>query len=151
MEFGLLETVPSLLYPRQLKYDTRRATILIFQVASQSGRYLASVFNTLSDTMTEQAKLAENGQIVDLVTPSLSQCKPFSYHHYGSFAYIGDLRAIADLRTEGRERKFTFAGLATFLLWRSVYMSKLLSVRNRTLVGIDWLETMVFGRDISRG
>lgn len=99
----------------------------------------------------EASETTAPAPLVDLVSPSLAQCKPFSYHHYGSFAYIGDLRAIADLRTEGRDRKFTFAGLATFLLWRSVYMSKLLSTRNRTLVGIDWFETMIFGRDISRG
>jgi NADH dehydrogenase FAD-containing subunit len=120
------------------------------------GRYLASLFNALSDTMMEESQAAANNSDpetapVDLVSPTLATCPPFSYHHYGSFAYIGDLRAIADLRTEGRDRRFTFAGLATFLLWRSVYMSKLLSVRNRTLVGVDWLETMIFGRDISRG
>lgn len=42
------------------------------------------------------------------------------------------------------------SGQAGFLLWRSVYLSKQVSGRNRVLVLIDWIKTRVFGRDITR-
>jgi NADH:ubiquinone reductase (non-electrogenic) len=37
-------------------------------------------------------------------------------------------------------------GVATFLFWRSAYLSTLFSLRNRTLVGTDWLKVKLFGR-----
>lgn len=63
-------------------------------------------------------------------------------------ATLGHSEAIAEIE---RSDKMTSAGVATFLLWRSVYMSKLLSVRNRVFVALDWFKSQVFGRDISRG
>lgn len=42
------------------------------------------------------------------------------------------------------------SGQAGFLLWRSVYLSKQVSLRNRVLVLMDWAKTRVFGRDITR-
>ena len=44
----------------------------------------------------------------------------------------------------------TAAGRAAFGLWRSVYISKQVSPRNRLLVIGDWVRTRVFGRDITR-
>jgi NADH:ubiquinone reductase (non-electrogenic) len=40
-------------------------------------------------------------------------------------------------------------GQFAFLLWRSVYITKQVSMRNRVLILFDWLKTRVFGRDIS--
>ena len=37
-------------------------------------------------------------------------------------------------------------GVATFLFWRSAYISTLFSLRNRVLVSTDWLATKLFGR-----
>jgi len=34
--------------------------------------------------------------------------------------------------------------------WRSAYISQLFSLRNRILVGTDWLKSSVLGRDVSR-
>lgn len=42
------------------------------------------------------------------------------------------------------------SGEAGFLLWRSIYLSKQVSWRNRVLVFVDWVKTRVFGRDITR-
>jgi NADH:ubiquinone reductase (non-electrogenic) len=39
-------------------------------------------------------------------------------------------------------------GLA-YLVWRSVYITKQVSLRNRVLVLFDWLKAQVFGRDTS--
>ena len=41
-------------------------------------------------------------------------------------------------------------GAAGFALWRSVYLSKQVSWRNRVLVALDWAKAKSFGRDITR-
>lgn len=93
------------------------------QVAQQEGRYLARLLNN-----SIQGK----------------SYKPFRYRHYGMLAYIGSNRALADLATiKGK-------GFGTWLFWRSTYLTKLISWKNKMLVVFDWLKTMIFGRDISR-
>ena len=93
------------------------------QVAEQQGRYLASAF-----------RLRAKGKPVP----------PFVYKPMGMLAYVGGNRAVADLPgVKGR-------GFVTFLFWRSVYLSKLVSLRNRALVVFDWIKSHVLGRDLSR-
>jgi NADH:ubiquinone reductase (non-electrogenic) len=41
-------------------------------------------------------------------------------------------------------------GFATWMLWRSAYITKLVSFKNKVLVLFDWFKTALFGRDISR-
>ena len=79
---------------------------------------------------------------------TIDEYPPFVYHHMGSFAYVGDYTAIMELR---KENKIKSSGMMAWMWWRSAYMSKLLSARNRTFVAIDWVKAFVFGRDISRG
>ncbi len=93
------------------------------QVAEQQGRYLAKAF---------RARL--KGKPVP----------PFVYKPMGMLAYVGGNRAVADLP------KVKFRGFLTFLFWRSVYLSKLVSFRNRTLVLFDWIKSHVLGRDLTR-
>jgi len=93
------------------------------QVAQQEGRYLARVL--------ESSLLGK-------------PIAPFRYHHYGMLAYVGSNRALADLAAvKGR-------GLTTWIFWRSAYLTKLVSIKNKILVVFDWFKTFVFGRDISR-
>ena len=42
--------------------------------------------------------------------------------------------------------QFASGGVATYLFWRSAYLSTLFSLRNRTLVATDWLKVKLFGR-----
>ncbi len=93
------------------------------QVAQQEGKYLAKVL---------AGKLS--GRTV----------KPFEYRHYGMLAYVGSNRALADLAT-GKGK-----GFSAWLFWRSAYLTRLVSVKNKVLVIFDWFKTFVFGRDISR-
>jgi len=83
-----------------------------------------------------------------LLDGALASYKVFSYTHVGSLAYVGDYQAIMELK---KENKITSFGVLTWLWWRSVYFSKLLSLRNRVSVVIDWTKALIFGRDISRG
>jgi NADH:ubiquinone reductase (non-electrogenic) len=93
------------------------------QVAQQEGKYLGRAFNRRA-----RQRPAE----------------PFRYKHYGMLAYIGNDRALADLATvKGK-------GFSTWLFWRSAYLTRLVSPKNKILVLFDWFKTLAFGRDISR-
>ena len=42
------------------------------------------------------------------------------------------------------------AGIAAGLFWRSVYLTKLVSLANKAKVLFDWVKARLFGRDLSR-
>ena len=93
------------------------------QVAQQEGKYLARQFNRIA-----KGKPPE----------------PFLYRNLGMLAYIGGYRALADLpNVKG-------SGYLTWLFWRSAYLTRLVSIKNKILVMFDWTKTIIFGRDISR-
>ncbi|MEW5318850.1 MAG: hypothetical protein WDW38_010035 [Sanguina aurantia] len=73
--------------------------------------------------------------------------RPFEFLSLGLMAYIGEGRAINQVEVFDLSVKL-YGGLA-FLLWRSVYITKQVSFRNRVLILFDWLKTKVFGRDLS--
>lgn len=93
------------------------------QVAQQEGEYLARELNRLA---------------------AGKPLKGFKYRHLGMLAYIGENRALADLPT------FKSKGFGTVVFWRSAYLTKLVSWKNKVLVLFDWFKTLCFGRDISR-
>lgn len=82
-----------------------------------------------------------------------------------AYSYIGSDRAIADLPfmngnvsvTDSNPSldcsisafQFATGGVATYLFWRSAYLSTLFSLRNRTLVATDWIKVKLFGRWVS--
>lgn len=93
------------------------------QVAQQQGKYLARALTR---------------------RPLGRAVEPFQYKHLGMLAYIGGRRALADLESvKGR-------GWATWLFWRSAYLTKIVSIRNKLSILVDWLKALVFGRDISQ-
>lgn len=136
------------------------------QVASQQGAYLGRMLNQVAkreavasklaglESLSENAPEGQEGEQVKLRKQldrlSVSQWSPFHYSHQGSLAYIGSDKAIADLPFPLVHGNIASAGVATYLFWRSAYLSTLFSLRNRVLVGSDWLKTKIFGRDVSR-
>ncbi|KIO29016.1 hypothetical protein M407DRAFT_21918 [Tulasnella calospora MUT 4182] len=139
------------------------------QVATQQGRYLTRLLGQIAKKEKLETKLAElreersglpegpegkvknNAEEIESVVKQLnkaSKIRPFHYSHQGSLAYIGSDKAIADLPFFNGN--FASGGVATFLFWRSAYVSSLFSLRNRTLVMSDWLKVKLFGRDVSR-
>lgn len=90
------------------------------QLAQQSGAYLARALNRKA-----------RGRTV----------KPFRYLHLGMFAYIGGKRALGD--TPGVRWK----GWIAWIMWRSIYLTKLVSIRNKVRVLFDWVRGWIFGRD----
>ncbi|MBI1317633.1 MAG: hypothetical protein GC168_01625 [Candidatus Hydrogenedens sp.] len=93
------------------------------QVAQQGGTYVAKQLN-------------------DLVAKK--ERKPFNYKHKGMLAYVGGNKALADMGS--RKSK----GFHTWILWRSAYLTKLISFQNKLMVMFDWLRAFIFGRDISQ-
>ncbi|KAF8751186.1 Pyridine nucleotide-disulfide oxidoreductase [Rhizoctonia solani] len=131
------------------------------QVASQEGTYLARLFGQIAKKDKLEKRLAElragphtdetERQIESVVKQinKASKLRPFHYSHQGSLAYIGSEKAIADLPF--LNGNFASGGVATYLFWRSAYLSNLFSLRNRFLVINDWLKVKIFGRsDVSR-
>ncbi|KAF8320308.1 NADH dehydrogenase [Clavulina sp. PMI_390] len=128
------------------------------QVASQQGTYLARQLTQIAKKENYEDKLralraqanSSPEEIESCVKQinKLAKARPFHYSHQGSLAYIGSEKAIADLPFFNGN--FASGGVATFLFWRSAYVSNLFSLRNRFLVLNDWLKVKLFGRDTSR-
>lgn len=93
------------------------------QVAQQQGKYLADSLNRMA-----------RGKKVE----------PFQYRHLGMLAYIGGNKALADLES------YKWSGWSTWLFWRSAYLSKIVSLKNKVSVMFDWVKAKIFGRDISQ-
>ena len=131
------------------------------QVASQQGKYLGAKLHRLA---AREASLSKNMIPNEAADEFVS--KPFSYHHLGSLAYIGNA-AVFDFG------KYSFMGglVSLFLFskslfplfncglfdlqwamyaWRSIYFSEQVSSRTKALLMADWIIRGIWGRDLSR-
>ncbi|XP_074589204.1 external alternative NAD(P)H-ubiquinone oxidoreductase B3, mitochondrial-like [Curcuma longa] len=109
------------------------------QVAAQQGIYLARCFNKRKDREENPEgpqRIKEAGRHHFL---------PFRYKHFGQFAPLGGEQTAAELPGD-----WISIGHSTQWLWYSVYASKQVSWRTRTLVMSDWARRFVFGRDSCR-
>lgn len=95
------------------------------QLAQQEGKYLARALNRSARGRT---------------TP------PFRFNDLGMLAYVGERRALADLK----QARFRGRGLLTYFFWRSAYLTRLVSLKNKMLVLFNWVMTALFGRDLSK-
>lgn len=118
------------------------------QVAEQQGAYIAAGLIAASEAAAA-AGLAPTAAAA-AISAHLAARPPFSYQHKGSLAALGRFAAAADF-TGGAPAPplagATLSGLAAFIVWRSAYLTKLGSWRNRIQVPLDWLRTFIFGRD----
>ena len=89
----------------------------------------------------------------------------FQYHHSGSLCCLGQGNGIAQLIVgnnkfnvwdaigapavgpNGDQRALT--GTPAFVLWRSLYWTKLLSTSSRISLSMDWCKSLLSGRDIN--
>jgi NADH dehydrogenase FAD-containing subunit len=74
--------------------------------------------------------------------------KDFEYKNKGMMAYIGSYEALVDMSAIRNWAKMS--GHVSWFLWRSAYISKSVSIRNKMLIAYHWLMTFALGRDISR-
>jgi len=92
------------------------------QVASQQASYLAKHFNK----------------------GDLDSSPGFSFTNWGAMAYLGSWRAIHQSKADALK------GRAAWILWRTAYLTKSMSIKNKLMIPVYWFITAVFGRDISR-
>ena len=69
--------------------------------------------------------------------------KPFSYRRSGDLVSLGTWMAAGEIGM------FYIWGHLTWVLWRTVYFSKLLSYRKKVQVGVDWILNTFAPRDTS--
>jgi NADH:ubiquinone reductase (non-electrogenic) len=109
------------------------------QVAERQGKYLAKSLNKLGESGHARAGSG---------TPPVLD--PFVYKHLGSMATVGRYKALVDLRESPEKGGVSMTGFKSWLVWRSAYLTRVISWRARMYVAFNWATTFVFGRDISR-
>lgn len=110
------------------------------QVAERQGKYLAGLLNEIGKDGGGYANRSTNMKLE----------KPFVYKHLGSMATVGRYKALVDLRQSKEAKGVSLAGFTSWFIWRSAYLTRVVSWRNRFYVAINWLTTFIFGRDITR-
>jgi NADH dehydrogenase FAD-containing subunit len=134
------------------------------QVASQQGEYLASLLNkkyNFSPASTEEGIFPPPTKDPDH-QPSISEAiagfasqaddyaKPFQFLNLGILAYTGGGSALAQVSVTPNDCNIKGKGKLGNAVWRSVYLTKQVSWRNRMLVLNDWAKRQLFGRDITQ-
>ncbi|KAK4770763.1 hypothetical protein SAY87_031295 [Trapa incisa] len=110
------------------------------QVAEREGKFLMELFNRIGKQNGGKAFSAGGMNLGD----------PFVYRHLGSMASVGNYKALVDLRQSKDASGISHAGFVSWLIWRSAYLTRVVSWRNRFYVAVNWATTLVFGRDNSR-
>ena len=135
--------------------DAKSALPQTAQVAGQQGAFAARLLNRDYDLTETPPKLRYKGLDeysklrIYLLVRGLEQAPDFVFLNLGLLAYLGGGEALTQVMI-GDVPIFNYAGKIAFTLWRSVYLGKQASSRNRALVAFDWFKSELFGRDITR-
>jgi NADH:ubiquinone reductase (non-electrogenic) len=91
---------------------------------------------------------------------------PFAYKHAGSLCCLGQGNGIAQLLVPSESASFNvweaigaqavgpngderaITGTPAFILWRSLYWTKLMSTSSRLSLTVDWIKSLLSGRDV---
>ncbi|RDX97377.1 Internal alternative NAD(P)H-ubiquinone oxidoreductase A2, mitochondrial, partial [Mucuna pruriens] len=123
-----------------LEQTGRHVLPALAQVAEREGKFLVELFNKIGKENGGKAFSAKGMPLGE----------PFVYRHIGSMASVGRYKALVDLRQSTNAKGLSFAGFVSWMIWRSAYLTRVLSWRNRFYVAVNWATTLVFGRDNSR-
>ena len=93
---------------------------------------------TAQHALREGKVLAENIAAVISGKPT----KPFRFRAIGVLVGLGHRTAAAEIRG------LRFSGLLAWLMWRSIYLSKLPGMEKKVRVSLDWAIDLFFPRDI---
>jgi NADH:ubiquinone reductase (H+-translocating) len=100
---------------------------------------------------TAQFALRE-GQVVARNIIASLRAKPlqaFRFESLGALCVVGHHTACAELSLPAaRQKSVRFSGLLAWLMWRSIYLSKLPGVERKVRVVFDWMIELFFPRDI---
>lgn len=134
------------------------------QVAAQQGEYLAKLMTrkcNFSPSVSEDGifppptkdpdqKPTISEAIAGFATQNPEYAKPFQFLNLGILAYTGGGSALAQVTPAPDAPAVKGKGQVGNAIWRSVYLSKQVSWRNRLLVINDWIKRQLFGRDVTR-
>ncbi len=67
---------------------------------------------------------------------------PFRYVHRGMLAYVGGMRALADLPI------WRSSGVFGWLFWNSAYLTNSVSAKNKAMNALQWAKCRIWGRDV---
>jgi NADH dehydrogenase len=77
------------------------------------------------------------------------RARTFHFDSRGSLCVVGHQTACAELTVPlARTKSMRFSGLLAWLLWRSIYLSKLPGIERKIRVLMDWTVELFFPRDI---
>jgi NADH dehydrogenase len=108
--------------------------IALFKQGESPLPALAQVAEKESATVAKNIKL-----LIKNKTP-----EKFSYHNSGNLISLGQWKAAGEISG------FTFSGHIAWFIWRTVYLSKLISWRKKVRVAMDWTINLFSPRDISQ-
>jgi NADH dehydrogenase len=93
---------------------------------------------------TAQHALREGKVVADNVAAALrgNALKPFRFRTIGILVALGHRTAVAEIRG------WQFSGLLAWLMWRTIYLSKLPGLEKKVRVALDWTVDLFFSRDI---
>ncbi|KAK9727123.1 hypothetical protein RND81_05G259600 [Saponaria officinalis] len=123
-----------------LESTGRQVLPALAQVAERQGKYVARLLNRVAKAGGGHANSTKDVDIGE----------PFVYRHLGSMATIGSYKALVDIRQSKDAKGLSLKGFPSWFIWRSAYLTRVISWRNRFYVAINWLTTLLVGRDISR-
>ena len=92
----------------------------------------------LAQVAVKQAKIVANNIIAKMYSKPL---KEFKLELKGFLLSVGQGFGVANLF--GRH----FTGLFAWFLWRTIYLNKVIGIKNKIRVGIDWALNLLFRRD----
>ena len=95
---------------------------------------------------TAQAAVQQARAVADNIARALrGQAKrPFLYRHQGDLVSLGSGDGVGEIGG------VAFSGLLAWLLWRAVFLGKLIGWKNRIRAALDWIVGALFERDISK-
>jgi NADH dehydrogenase FAD-containing subunit len=105
---------------------------------------------TLPPTPKPEYQSTVSESIANFSTRTDEYAKPFQFLNLGILAYTGGGSALAQVPTAPNAEPIKGTGKIGNALWKSVYISKQVSWRNRFMVVNDWVRRQIFGRDITR-
>jgi NADH dehydrogenase len=78
-----------------------------------------------------------------------SSTRTFHFDSLGALCVVGHQTACAELTVPfARTKSMRFSGFLAWLMWRSIYLSKLPGIERKTRVLMDWAVELFFPRDI---
>ncbi|MBI2636798.1 MAG: copper transporter, partial [Parcubacteria group bacterium] len=92
-----------------------------------------------------QTAVAEASGVAENIVRSIKKepLKVFRYRHKGDLVSLGRWGAVGEIAG------IAFSGRFAWWLWRTVYLSKLLSWQKKVRVAVDWTINICGKRDIS--